>query len=129
MDEQKPNVAQLRKTQAPAALLSLEAAVTEHIADLNLRMQAGLAVRRTPMAFEVHALEKNEALLSVRLTGENNLYYTHLIKRSNEMQSGVIYVRASQDGSPAAILFSDFPRSNVQVTYKEASNRLLNSSF
>jgi len=50
-----------------------------------------------------------------------------LIKRSNEMQSSIIYVRASQDGSPAAILFSNFPRSNVQVTYKslESSAELL----
>jgi len=40
----------------------------------------------------------------------------------------VIYVRASQDGTPT-ILFSDFPRPNVQVSYQEASKRLLNSSF
>jgi len=40
------------------------------------------------------------------------------------MQSGVIYVRASQDGIPT-ILFSNFPSPNVEVSYQEASNRLL----
>jgi hypothetical protein len=39
----------------------------------------------------------------------------------------VIYVRASQHGGPT-LLFSDFPRPNVEVSYQEASKRLLNSS-
>jgi len=68
------------------------------------------------MAFEVYELEKPDALLRVSLTGESNIYYTQLVKRRNEMQSGVIYVRASQDGTPT-ILFSDFPSPNVEVSY------------
>jgi hypothetical protein len=127
MDTTKNNV-QLRKIQAPLALRTLHEAITEHVADVNRRLQAGLAVRQTQTAFEVHELEKAGAVLRVSLTGENNIYYTQLIKRRNEMQSGVIYVRASQDGTPT-ILFSDFPSPSVEVSYQEASNRLLNSSF
>lgn len=128
MDEIKDKVSQLRKTQAPVAFHSLQQAVTEHVEDLNRRLSAGLAVRQSPAMFEVHELAKLDALLRVSLTGENNIHYSQLVKRHNEMQSGVIYVRASQDGVPI-ILFSDFPRSNVQVSYQEASKRLLNSSF
>src|SRR5437660_2352249 len=123
MDETKDKVSQLRKTQAPVAFHSLQEAVTEHVEDLNRRLSAGLAVRQTPTMFEVHELAKVDALLRVSLTGENNIHYSQLVKRHNEMQSGVIYVRASQDGTPI-ILFSDFPRSNVQVSYQEASKRL-----
>jgi hypothetical protein len=128
MDNTRDNVNQLRKTQAPIALRSLQDAITEHIGDMNRRLGAGLAVRQTQTAFEVHGLEKVDALLRVSLTGENNIHYTQLVKRHNEMQSGMIYVRASQDGTPT-ILFSDFPRPNEQVSYREASKRLLNSSF
>jgi hypothetical protein len=128
MDEIKDNVNQLRKTQAPVALRSLQAALTEHVEDMNRRLQAGLVVRQTQTTFEVHALESVAALLRISLTGENNIHYTQLVKRQNEMQSGVIYVRVSQDGAPT-ILFSDFPRPNVQVSYQDASKRLLNSSF
>jgi hypothetical protein len=128
MDEIKDNVNQLRKTQAPVALRSLQTALTEHVEDMNRRLQAGLVVRETQAAFEVHALESVDALLRISLTGENNIHYTQLVKRQNEMQSGVIYVRASPDGAPT-ILFSDFPRPNVQVSYQDASKRLLNSSF
>jgi hypothetical protein len=124
MREIKERTSQLRKTQAPFAFRSLQDAVTEHVDDINRRLQARLAVRRTPTAFEVHELEKAGALLQVSLTGENNLHYTQLVKRPNEMQSGVIYVRASQDGTPS-ILFSEYPRPNVQVSYQEASERLL----
>jgi hypothetical protein len=91
-------------------------------------LQAGLDVRETPTAFEVHELEKVEALLRVSLTGENNIHYTHFVKRHKTMQSGVIYVRASQDGTPI-ILFPDFPRPEEQVSYQDACKRLLNSSF
>ena len=128
MDEIKNNVNQLRKTQAPVAFRSLQDAITKHVEDMNRRLDAGLAVRQTQTTFEVHELEKVDALLRVSLTGENNIHYTQLVKRHNEMQSGVIYVRTSQDGTPT-ILFSDFPRPNVQVSYQEASKRLLNSSF
>jgi hypothetical protein len=128
MNETKDHVSQLRKTQAPIALRSLQSAITEHVEDMNRRLDAGLAVRQMQTTFEVHELEKVDALLRLTLTGENNIHYTQLVKRNNEMQSGVIYVRASQDGAPA-ILFSDFPRPNVEVSYQEASKRLLNSSF
>jgi len=128
MDEIKDRVSQLRKTQAPVAFRTLHEAIAAHVEDMNLRLHAGLAVRQTQTAIEVHELEKVEALLRLSLTGENNIHYSQLVKRNNEMQSGVIYVRASQDGIPT-ILFSDFPRPNVQVSYQEASKRLLNSSF
>ena len=128
MDEIKDNLKQLRKTQAPVALRSLQHAITEHVEDLNRRLHAGLAVRQTQTAFEVHELEKADALLRVSLTREDNIHYTQFVKRHNEMQSGVIYVHASHDGVPT-ILFSDFPRPNVEVSYREASQRLLNPSF
>jgi hypothetical protein len=128
MDEIKATVSQLRKTQAPVALRSLQAALVEHVEDMNRRLQAGLAIRQTQTAFEVHELERMDALLRVSLTGENNIHYTKFVKRQNEMQSGVIYVRVGQDGDPT-ILFSDFPHPNVEVSYQDASKRLLNSSF
>ncbi len=128
MDEIKDNLKQLRKTQAPVALRSLQQAITEHVEDMNTRLRAGLAVRETQTAFEVHELQKIDAVLRVSLTGENNIHYAQLVKRHKQMQSGVIYVRAAEDGAPA-ILFSDFPRPNVQVSYQEASKRLLNPCF
>jgi len=128
MDESKDNLKQLRKSQAPVAFRSLQHAITEHVEDINKRLHARLAVRQTETAFEVHELEKVDALLRVSLTTENNIHYTQLVKRHHEMQSGVIYVRASADGVPT-ILFSDFPRPNVEVSYREASQRLLNPSF
>jgi hypothetical protein len=128
MDEIKENVGHLRKTQGPVALGSLQAALTEHVEDMNRRLKAGLAVRQTQTAFEVLGLGRTNALLRISLTKENNIHYAQFVKRQNEMQSGVIYVRASQDGTPA-ILFSDFPRPNVQVSYQEASKRLLDCSF
>lgn len=128
MDTTKDNLNQLRKTQAPIAFRSLQNAITEDIGDMNKRLHAGLAIRQMETAFEVHSLEKTDALLRVALTGENNIHYTRLVKRHNEMQSGVIYVRATQNGVPT-ILFSDFPRPNVEVSFREASQRLLGSSF
>lgn len=128
MDEIRENAGQLRKTQAPVALSSLQAALTEHVDDMNRRLQAGLAVRQSPMAFEVLGMGRANALLRVSLTRENNIHYAHFVKRQNEMQSGVIYVRVSQGGTPD-ILFSDFPRPNEQVSYQEASKRLLDCSF
>jgi hypothetical protein len=122
------NVNQLRKTQAPVALRDLQAALTEHVEDLNTRLHAGLIVQQTQTGFEVHELKKVDALLRFGLTLENNIHYTQFIKRHGQMQSGVIYVRASQHGGPT-LLFSDFPRPNVEVSYQEASKRLLNSSF
>lgn len=126
MDE--TNVNQLRKTQAPVAFRSLQVALTEHVEDMNTRLQAGLAVLQTQAGLEVHELKKEDALLRLNLTLENHIHYTQFVKRRNEMESGVIYVRASQGGVPT-LLFSDFPRPNVEVSYQEASKRLLNSSF
>lgn len=126
MDQTTVN--QLRKTQAPVALETLQAALTRHVDDINTRLQAGLAVLQTQTGLEVLELEKKVALLRVSLTLENHLHYTQFIKRRNEMQSGIIYVRASHNGIPA-ILFSDFPHPNVEVSYQEASKRLLNASF
>ena len=128
MDEMRENAGQLRKTQAPLALSSLQTALTEHVEDMNRRLHAGLAVQQTQTGFEVLGLGKPKALLRISLTTENNIHYAHFVKRQNEMQSGVIYVRVSQGGTPA-ILFSDFPRPNVQVSYDEASKRLLDCSF
>lgn len=126
MDE--VNVNQLRKTQAPVALQTLQMALTRHVDDINTRLQAGLAVLPTQTGLEVLELEKKIALLRLSLTMENHIHYTQFIKRRNEMQSGTIYVRASQNGLPM-ILFSDFPHPNVEVSYQEASKRLLNASF
>lgn len=126
MDE--TNVNQQRKTQAPVALHTLQTALTQYVDDKNERLQAGLTVLQTQVGLEVLAPEKKVALLRLSLTLENHIHYTHFIKRRNEVQSGVIYVRVSQDGTPA-ILFSDFPHPNVEVSYQEASRRLLDASF
>ena len=80
MDEIKDNLNQLRKTQAPVAFRSLQHAITEHVEDINKRLHARLAVRQTETAFEVHELEKVDALLRVSLTKENNIHYTQLVK-------------------------------------------------
>ena len=128
MGEIKDNARQLRKTQASVAFRSLQHAITEHVQDINQRLQARLTVQQSETAFEVHEQEKVDALVRISLTMESNIHYTQLVKRYNEMQSGVIYVRVSHDGAPT-ILFSDFPRPNVEVSYREASQRLLNPSF
>lgn len=128
MSEMKANLDQLCKDQATVAFRRLQDALLEHVKDVNMRLQAGLVVRKTQTAIEVHELEKPDALLHLSLTRENHINYTQLVKRHNEMQSGVLYVGTSQDGSPI-LLFSDFPHPNEQVSYREASRRLLNSSF
>jgi hypothetical protein len=92
MDEIRENTGQLRKTQAPVALSNLQAALKEHVEDMNRRLQAGLAVRQTQTTFEVLGLGRNNALLRISLTRENNIHYAQFVKRQNEMQSGVIYV-------------------------------------
>jgi hypothetical protein len=114
--------------QAAVALRTLKDALTEHVEDINIRLRAGLAVHGTETSIEVHEIEKPDALLRFTLTRENNINYTQLIKRNYERQSGVIYVRTSQNGFPV-ILFSDFPHPNERVSYMEASKRLLNSCF
>ena len=50
------------------------------------------------------------------------------IKRDNVLQSGVIYARVPKDGPPS-LMFPDLPRLNDQVSYRDASKRLLDSSF
>ncbi len=128
MTEIKENVDQQSKELASVAFRKLQDALIEHVEDINTRLQAGLAVRGTQTSIEVHEIEKPDALLCFTLSGGNNINYTQLIKRNYERQSGVIYVRPSQDGSPV-ILFSDFPHPNERVSYLEASKRLLNSCF
>src|SRR5260221_12635856 len=83
MDEIKENATQLRKPQAPISLRSLQTAITPYVEVMNIRLQAGLAVRETPTSFEVHELEE-DMLPSLRLTRESNIYYSWLVKRRNE---------------------------------------------
>src|ERR1043165_4813458 len=90
MDEIKENVGHLRKTQGPVALSSLQAALTEHVEDMNRRLQAGFAIRQTQMAFEVLGPGRTNALLRISLTREHNIYYAQFVKRQNQTQSGVI---------------------------------------
>jgi hypothetical protein len=118
----------LRDVQIPIAFSRLQNAVTEHVEDMNRRFNAGLTVRQTQTTFEVHELEKAEALVTVSLTDKNDIQYIQFVKRDNQQQSGLIYVRACQDGPPI-LMFPDLPHPNVEVSYQEASKRLLDSSF
>jgi hypothetical protein len=116
-----------RDVQISAAFNSLQDAMTDYVEDLNRRLHAGLAVRRTRTTFEVHEFEKAEALVSVSLR-EKNIQYTNIVKRNSEVQSGTIDVRAGHDHSPA-LMFQDFPHPSFQVSYRDASKRLIDSSF
>jgi hypothetical protein len=116
-----------RDVQISAAFSSLQDAMTDYIEDLNRRLNAGLAVRRTETTFEVHEFEKADVLVSVSLT-DKNIQYSNIIKRNNEMESGTIDVRVDHDRSPA-LMFQDFPHPSVQVSYRNASKRLIDSSF
>jgi hypothetical protein len=122
MTEIKEDFDQQCKEQASVALRRLQDALVKHVEDINIGLQAGLAVRETPTAIEVHEIEKPDALLRFTLTRENNINYTQLIKRNYERQSGVIYVRTSQDGCPV-ILFSDFPHPNERVSCSREKKR------
>jgi hypothetical protein len=126
--DQSAKTLDVSDVQAPSAFSHLQGAITERVEDLNRRFDAGLGVRRTQTTFEVHHLEKAGALVSLRLTDKNDIHYNQFIKRDNEQQSGTIYVRVRQDGSPA-LMFPDFPHPNVQLSYQDASKRLLDSSF
>lgn len=117
----------LGDVQIPAAFSSLQDAMTDYVEDLNRRLNAGLAIRRTQTTFEVHEVEKADALVRVSLT-DANIQYRNLVKRDNEMRSGTIDVRVGHDRSPA-LMFQDFPHPSVQVSYRDASKRLINSSF
>jgi len=113
--------------QISAAFSSLQDAMTNYVEDLNRRLNAGLAVRRTQTTFEVHEFEKADALVSVSLR-EKNIQYTNIIKRDSQVQSGTIDVRVGYDHLPA-LMFQDFPHPSVQMSYRDASKRLLDSSF
>jgi len=128
MDQTTTTPDSLRNIQIPMAFSSLQSAVAEYVEDLNARFNTGFAIRHTQTTFEVHELEKADALVSVSLTGENEIQYSRFIKRDNALQSGVIYVRVCNDGPPT-LMFPDFPRPNVQVSYQDASKRLIDSSF
>lgn len=117
----------LRDTQISAAFSSLQDAMTDYVEDLNRRLNAGLAVRRTQTTFEVHELEKADAVVSVSLT-DKNIQYSNIVKRNGQVQSGTIDVRVGLDRSPA-LMFQDFPHPDVQVSYRDASKRLIDSSF
>lgn len=117
----------LRDAQISAAFSSLQDAMTDYIEDLNRRLNAGLAVRRTQTTFEVHELEQAEAVVSVSLT-DKNIQYSNIVKRNRQVQSGTIDVRVGLDRSPA-LMFQDFPHPDVQVSYRDASKRLIDSSF
>ena len=117
----------LRDTQISAAFSSLQDAMTDYVEDLNRRLNAGLAVRRTQTTFEVHELEKADAVVSVSLT-DKNIQYSNIVKRNGQVQSGTIDVRVGLDRSPA-LMFQDFPHPAVQVSYRDASKRLIDSSF
>lgn len=112
MDEIKDNVKQLRKTQASIAFRGLQHAITEHVENINKRLHARLAVRQTETSFEVHQQEKADTLLRISLTEESNIHYTQLVKRHNEMQSGVIYVRVSR---------VELPRSCFRISHAPTS--------
>jgi hypothetical protein len=117
----------LPDVQVSAAFNSLHDAMTDYIEDLNRRLNAGLAVRRTETTFEVHEFEKADALVSVSLS-EKNIQYSNIIKRNSQVQSGTIDVRVGHDRSPA-LMFQDFPHPSLQVSYRDASKRLIDSSF
>ena len=106
----------------------LKDAIREYVEDVNSRLGAGLAIRQTETAFEVHELEKAASLVHVGLSTKDELQYSHRVKTANETRSGLIYIAAGQNGIPA-IGFFDSGRGNVRVTYREASRRLVDVVF
>jgi len=103
-------------------------AIRLEVEDVNTRFNAGLEVRQTPGTFEVHEIKKPAALIRVDLTDPNNIQYSHFIKRENQMESGTMHVCVSGNGE-SSIMFADLPRPPIQVSYREASRRLLNPAF
>ncbi len=115
-------------TQAPTALKYLCAAIKAAVEDLNTRFNAGLEIRQTKTTFEVHEMGKSSTLVGVDLTDQSDIQYSHFIKRDNEIHSGTMHVCADE-GAEGCIMFPDLPRSPLQVSYQEASRRLLNPTF
>ncbi|HTD25160.1 MAG TPA: hypothetical protein VK738_21100 [Terriglobales bacterium] len=114
--------------KAPTALNYLCEAIKAAVEDLNTRFNAGLETRQTQTTFEVRELEKSSALIRVDLTDQNDIQYSHFIKRNDEMQSGIMHVCVGGSGE-SSIMFPDLPHSPLQVSYQEASKRLLNPTF
>ena len=114
--------------QVPTALNYLCEAIQAAVADLNTRFNAGLEVRQTQTTFEVHEVGKTSTLVGVDLTNQSDIQYSHFIKRDNEIQSGTMHVCAGE-GREGRIMFPDLPRSPRQVSYQEASRRLLSPTF
>jgi len=103
-------------------------AIRVEVEDVNTRFNARLEVRQTPGTFEVRESEKPAALIRVDLTDANDIQYSHFIKRENQMESGTMHVYVGKNGE-SSIMFPDLPRSPLQVSYREASKRLLNPTF
>ncbi len=114
--------------QAPTALNCLCEAIKAAVEDLNTRFNAGLEVRQTQTTFEVHEMGKTSTLVGVDLTDPSDIQYSHFIKRDNEIHSGTMHICAGEGGE-GCIMFPDLPRSPLQVSYQEASRRLLNPTF
>lgn len=106
----------------------LKDAIRDYVEDVNSRLGAGLAIRQTETAFEVHELEQAAPLVRVNLGAKGELEYSHHVKTANETRSGLIYTATGQNGIPA-IGFFDSGRDNVRVTYREASRRLVDVVF
>lgn len=113
---------------AATALNHLCEAIKKAVEDLNTRFRAGFEVRQTETTFEVYELEKPSALLRVDLRDPNDIRYSHFIKRQNETLSGMMQVCVGRNGE-GSILFPDLPRSPLQISYQEASRRLLEPIF
>lgn len=114
--------------EIPVALSYLCDAIRVAVEDVNTRFNAGLEVRQTQGTLEVHEIDKPAALIRVDLTDQKDIQYSHFIKRENLMQSGTMHVFVSGNGE-SSIVFPDLPRSPLQVSYREASRRLLNPTF
>jgi hypothetical protein len=126
--EAVPPLQERLAAEIPAAVNYLCQAIRVAVEDVNARFNAGLEVRQTAGTFEVHEIEKPAALIRVDLTDANDIQYSHFIKRENQMESGTMHVCLGGNGE-SSIMFPDLPRSPLQVSYREASMRLLNPIF